>query len=72
MKGFIEVTDVTNNEKALISIASIKFVEVDDDYTRIVLNCVIGKNPIKPWYSLSLPVKETYSEVVAKIAQAVE
>lgn len=72
MKGFIEVTDANNNEKALISIASIKFVEVSEGYTRIVLNCVAGKSNKLPWVSLSVPVMETYAEIVSKIAHGLE
>ncbi len=73
MKGFIEVTDANNNKKVLVSISSIKFIEVNEGYTKIVLNYVAGKHPTKsPWISLSLPILETYAEVVAKIAHALE
>lgn len=74
MKGFIEVTRNQNNEtrKVLVSVASIKFMEMDNGETCIILFGSTQKRKGKPWDASGVSVKESYSEVLAKIKEATE
>lgn len=74
MKGFIEVTRIQNNEPrtTLVSVASIKFVEVDKGETVIMLFGFPPKRKNKPWDAFGMAVKESYAEVLAKIEKATE
>ncbi len=74
MKGFIEVTLFRNCEptNVLVSLGQIKYVEKDIESGKAVIACACVSGKGKGWTSLSLAVKETYEEVVAKIKEATE
>lgn len=75
MKGFIEVTRIDvepTTRTALVSVAAIKFVEVDKGQTIISLYGFLDKHKDKPWHALGMAVSETYEEVLAKIKEATE
>ncbi len=68
MKGFIEVTQ-TDGNKTLISVKEIKAVEQCKNFVAIVLDFTTTKKNILNGYVL---VSESYSEVIAKIREAIE
>lgn len=82
MKGFIEVefldkynaTKKNATKKAVVSVSNIKYVEEDASGKAIIVFVCVGTNSKRPkgWTALSQLTVETYSEVLAKIAAAVE
>lgn len=62
IKGFIEVTDATNNAKRLLNVNHIQEVWGNTIYTLLVENDIQD----------SVNCKETYEEIKQKIKEAVE